>query len=173
MVVVCAQNKWNFFDDWHSLPRQFAQFFYLVIFSAKMFIGWKQPWTWIISNHQFHSSGYPISNQISNNTNPVFQTNFPFLLLSTSLTFLSSPYLFPRKDWTHYKVRGKKMRHIQNQPLIKDPQFFFNPHETLWKWLSQEVIIFTKFHEDRTKKCGSFINGNFWTCLGFFSSDFR
>ena len=40
---------------------------------------------------------------------------------------------------------------LKNWPSIKNPQFLSNPNETLGKWLSQELIIFNKFHEDRTK----------------------
>ena len=43
-------------------------------------------------------------------------------------------------------------------PLVKSPHFLSNPHETWKKQLSHEVIIFTKFHEER-KKCGFFTNG--------------
>ena len=43
-----------------------------------------------------------------------------------------------------------------------------NPHETLWKWLSQEVIIFTKLHEDQTKNEDFLLMANFRTCLVFF-----
>ena len=37
---------------------------------------------------------------------------------------------------------------LKNWPLVKNPQFVSNPHETSSKWLTHEVIIFTKFHED-------------------------
>ena len=37
---------------------------------------------------------------------------------------------------------------LKNWPLVKNPQFLSNPHETWSKWLTHEVIIFTKFHED-------------------------
>ena len=65
-----------------------------------------------------------------------------------------------------------KTRHVQNWPVIKNPHFWSYPHETLWKWLSHEVIIFTKFHEDMTKNVDFSSLANFWECLVFISSDF-
>ena len=46
---------------------------------------------------------------------------------------------------------------FKNWPLIKNPQFLSNHHETRGKWLPHEVIIFTKFHKDRTKIMDFFI----------------
>ena len=40
---------------------------------------------------------------------------------------------------------------------------FSDPHETWWKWLTHEAIIFTKFHGDWTKNVA-----NFWMCADFF-----
>ena len=34
-------------------------------------------------------------------------------------------------DEVSYKVRGKRTKHVQNQPLIKNSQFLSNPYETL------------------------------------------
>ena len=44
----------------------------------------------------------------------------------------------------------------------------FNSHETLWKWLPYEVMIFTKFHEDTTKIVDFLLVANFWVCPIFF-----
>ena len=46
-----------------------------------------------------------------------------------------------------------------------------NPHETLWKQLTYELTIFTKFHEDRTKIVDFLLMANFWVCLVFSYSD--
>ena len=42
-----------------------------------------------------------------------------------------------------------------------------NSHETWWKWLAHESIIFTKFHED-WKKCEFFTIGQFLNMGPFF-----
>ena len=60
------------------------------------------------------------------------------------------------------------MRHIQIPPLVKHSQFLFFSHKTLWKWLPHEMIIFTKFHEDRTKNVNFRLMVDFWTYLIFF-----
>ena len=64
------------------------------------------------------------------------------------------------------------MRHVQNWPAIENPHFWSYPHETLWKWLSHEVMIFTMFHKDVTKNLDFSLLTNFWECLFFISSDF-
>ena len=43
-----------------------------------------------------------------------------------------------------------------------------NYHETWWKWLSHEVIIFTKFHKDWITIVDFLLLANFWTCPVFF-----
>ena len=48
-----------------------------------------------------------------------------------------------------------------------------NPHKTCWKLLHQKIIIFTKFHEDWTKKCGFFTNVQILNVSRFFGSDFN
>ena len=55
---------------------------------------------------------------------------------------------------------------------MKNPYFWSSPHENLRKWLSHDVIIFTKFHEDMTKNVDFSSLDNFWECLVFISSDF-
>ena len=70
----------------------------------------------------------------------------------------------------HIKSEQKKPDTFKNWPMIKNPQF--SSHETWWKLLPHEVIIFTKFHEDRTKIKNFLLMANFWKCLVFFSSDF-
>ena len=42
-----------------------------------------------------------------------------------------------------------------------------NLHETWWKWLSHEAIIFTKFHKDWTKIVEFLSTANFWKCAIF------
>ena len=59
------------------------------------------------------------------------------------------------------KSPSKKTVQVQKLATIKDPQFLSNPQETWWKYLPHEVIIFSKFHEDRTKNVDLFINGQF------------
>ena len=44
-------------------------------------------------------------------------------------------------------------------------------HETWSKWLLDEMIIFSKFHEDWTKIVDFSLTDNFWTCADFFYSD--
>merc|ERR1712020_299721 len=70
------------------------------------------------------------------------------------------------------KSGGKKQDTSQNWPLVKNPQFLSYPHETWSKLLPHEVIILTKFHEDRTKIVDFLLMSNFGTCLVFFSPDF-
>ena len=77
-------------------------------------------------------------------------------------------YLFNSKVWVK-----KKQDTLKNWPLVKNQQFFSNPNETWWKWLSHEAIIFTKFHEDWTKIVDFLLMAKFWTCLVFFYSDLR
>ena len=72
--------------------------------------------------------------------------------------------------WT--KVWVKKRDTLKNWPLIKNPHFLCYLHETLWKWLTCEMIFFTKFHDDRTKSVDLLLVANFWTCLIFFDPDF-
>ena len=60
------------------------------------------------------------------------------------------------------------MRRIQKLAIKK---IFFHFHETLWKWLSYEAFIFTKFHKDWTKIVDLSLMANFWMCP-FFCSDF-
>ena len=70
------------------------------------------------------------------------------------------------------KSEAKKRDTFKNWPLIKNLQFLSNPHETWWKLSSHEVIIFTKFHEDRTKIVDFLLMANFWKCPVFFAPDF-
>ena len=41
------------------------------------------------------------------------------------------------------------------------------PYETWWKLSPHELIIFTKFHEDRTKIVDFLLMANFWKCPVF------
>ena len=68
---------------------------------------------------------------------------------------------------------GKKKRHtFKNWSLIKNQQFLSYPDETWLKWSTHEVIIFTKFHQDRTKIVDSLLITNFWKCAVFSPPDF-
>ena len=49
------------------------------------------------------------------------------------------------------KVRVKKGHIFKTWQTLKNSNFLFYPHETLWKWLPHEVIMFTKFHESWKK----------------------
>ena len=69
------------------------------------------------------------------------------------------------------KVWVKKTDTFKNWPLIKNLYFIIYLHETLRKWLPHKVIIFTKFHEDRTKSTYDFFMVIFWTFLIFCYSD--
>ena len=60
------------------------------------------------------------------------------------------------------KSEEKKRDMFKNWQLIKNPHFLSNPHETLSKCLLHEVIIFTKFHEDRRKIQDFLLNGLFF-----------
>ena len=62
---------------------------------------------------------------------------------------------------------------FKDWPLIKNPQFLSYPHETWWKWLPHEVIIFTKFHKDWTKYVIFSLMANFLMCPVFYSPDFK
>ena len=65
-------------------------------------------------------------------------------------------------------MRKKKRDTFKNWPLMKNPHFLSYPHETLWKWSPHELIIFTNFHEDRTKIVVFLSMVNLWICLIFF-----
>ena len=66
------------------------------------------------------------------------------------------------------KSEAKKMGHFQKLAINKNPQFLSYPHETWWKWLPHEVIILTKFYEDRTKIVDFLLMANYWVCSNFF-----
>ena len=66
------------------------------------------------------------------------------------------------------KSEEKKRDMFKNWPLIENPQDLSNPHETLSKCLLHEVIIFTKFHEDRRKIVDFFTDGQFLCLETFF-----
>ena len=57
---------------------------------------------------------------------------------------------------------NKKGPTFKNWLLVKNPQFLSNPNETWWKYLSHEVTILTKFHEDWRKDVDFLLNVNFW-----------
>ena len=66
------------------------------------------------------------------------------------------------------KVWVKKWDTFKMWPLIESQ--YFCP--ILIKQSPFEVMIFTKFHEDRTKIEDFLLMSNFWTCFSFFDSDF-
>ena len=65
------------------------------------------------------------------------------------------------------KSGAKKRDTFKNWPLIRNLQFLSYPNETWWKLSPQEVNIFTKFHEDRTKIVDSLSMANVWKCPFF------
>ena len=60
------------------------------------------------------------------------------------------------------KSEQRKRDTFKNWPLIRNPKFYSYSHETC------EVIIFTKFHEYRTKIVDFLLLVNFWKCPVFF-----
>ena len=89
------------------------------------------------------------------------------------------PHCSKHTAWTCQSVKSyilksgsKKLDNFKNWPLVKNPHFLFNPHETWWKKSPHELIIFTEFHKDRTKSVDFLIRANFWMCAVFYSSDF-
>ena len=61
------------------------------------------------------------------------------------------------------------MIHIQNWPLVRNPQFLSCPHKTWWKWLPHGINIFIKHHEDRIKIVDFSLMAKFWMCIVFFT----
>ena len=55
--------------------------------------------------------------------------------------------------------------------MIKDPHQLPYLHETWWKWLPHEAIIFNKFHKDLTKIVDFLLEAKLWTCPVFFCFD--
>ena len=53
------------------------------------------------------------------------------------------------------------------------PHFFQFSWNSWSKWSTYELIIFTKFHEDRTINLDFLLMEKFWTYLVLFDSDFR
>ena len=67
------------------------------------------------------------------------------------------------------KVWVKKNKtHSKNWPSVKHPQFWFYSHETWWKWLPHEVVIFTKFQDDRTENVDFLLLVKFECVSSFF-----
>ena len=56
----------------------------------------------------------------------------------------------------------KKPDWAKNSLFVKNPQFWLYPHETWSKEQPHEVVIFTKFHEDRAKTVDFLLLVNFW-----------
>ena len=59
-------------------------------------------------------------------------------------------------------MNQEKQDTFQIWPLVKNPHFLSYPCETCWKYSTLEVIVFTKFHENRKK---NLLLANFWSCL--------
>ena len=60
------------------------------------------------------------------------------------------------------------MRHPQKLAISKKIHIFLiYPHETWWKWLPDEMIIWPKVHEDRTKMW-IFYKWEIFECVSFF-----
>ena len=71
---------------------------------------------------------------------------------------------FKTRDWCK-----KKPNWAKNSLLVKNPQFWLYPHETWSKEQPHEVVIFTKFHEDRAKTVDFLLLVNFWPSPVFFA----
>ena len=71
------------------------------------------------------------------------------------------------------KPGSKKLDTFRIWPLVENLHFLPFLHETYWKKSPHEVIIFTKFHEDRRKIVDFLLLTKFWKCPVFFSSDFN
>ena len=65
------------------------------------------------------------------------------------------------------KSDSKKLDTFENLPMTENPHFLSYPHETWGKQSSHEVIIFIKFHENRTKLVDFLIIANYRTNLVF------
>ena len=50
---------------------------------------------------------------------------------------------------------------LSQKPLVKNPHFLSNLHETWSKYLPHEIIILTKFHEDSIEFADFFLMANF------------
>ena len=107
----------------------------------------------------------------------VFLIFFAFKLQSNKNTMIKSYSIIRwRKKPTWFqrvsKTKQNKMSRIEKMAISKKSTFLFNPHETLWKWLPQLVIIFTEFLEDRIKNVDSLSMTNYWKFLILFQPDF-
>ena len=67
------------------------------------------------------------------------------------------PHCSKHTAWTCQSVKSyilksgsKKLDIFKNWPLVKNPHFLSYPHEIQQKYSSYEVLIFTKFQENRT-----------------------
>ena len=65
------------------------------------------------------------------------------------------------------KSEQQKTAHIQKLAINKKSTIFVQSFWNLVKILPHEAIIFPKFHEDWTKNCGFFINGQFLNVCRF------
>ena len=113
-----------------------------------------------------HSDTQLSSLQCDGNLLPKIQK----LKMNVRLMLVHLVYYCLRNNVAGCKVWGEKRDTIKTWPIVKNPQFLFYYHETLRKWLSQEVIIFNKFHEERTKNMDFYL-GHSWLiykCVLFF-----
>ena len=62
----------------------------------------------------------------------------------------------------HIETGAKKPDWAKNSLVVKNLQFWLYPHETWSKEQPHEVVIFTKFHEDRAKTVDFLLLVNFW-----------
>ena len=76
---------------------------------------------------------------------------------------------FPKKTLHGRDWCKKKPDWAKNSLLVKNPQFWLYPHETWSKEQPHEVVIFTKFHEDRAKTVDFLLLVNFWPSPVFFA----
>ena len=81
---------------------------------------------------------------------------------STLCDYTKASKAIENKDW------NKKRPRFKSWPIVKSPQFLSNPHETWWKWLPHEVIIFTKLGTWELNKTVDFsLMAYFWAWVCF------
>ena len=76
------------------------------------------------------------------------------------------------KDTQYQRVSQKKVYKLKYWLLIKNPQFLHDHHQTWAILRTHEVVILTKFHEDRAKIVDFLLIANFWASTIFYCSHF-
>ena len=76
-------------------------------------------------------------------------------------------FLNTRRMWNGATILGPLYLSL-TLVKIRHPHFFSCSHETCWKLLPHEVIIFTKFYRYQTTNVDFLLIDNFWTWALFF-----